>query len=126
MTNSFSGVLGFTNGISVMEGDSVTLNSGLTEMTDDDLILWRFGAENTSIAEINVMGDNMTVYDDVLDGRFRERLKLDNQTGSLTITNTTTEHAGDYVLLINNVSKCFPLTVYDELNIGYMCFVLIN
>ncbi len=126
MTNCFSGVLGFTNEISVLEGDSVTLNSGLTEMTDDDLILWRFGAENTSIAEINVMGDNMTVYDDVLDGRFRDRLKLDNQTGSLTITNTTTEHAGDYVLLINNVSKCFPLTVYGELNIGYMCFVLIN
>ncbi len=63
-----------TNGIqSVMEGDSVTLNSDLTEMLDDDLILWRFGPENTLIAEINVM----TVYDDVLDGRFRDRLKLD-------------------------------------------------
>ncbi len=126
MTNCFSGVLGFTNGISVMEGDSVTLNSGLTEMMDDDRIQWKFRRENTSIAEINKRGDSMTVYDDVLDGRFRDRLKLDNQTGSLSITNITAEHAGDYVLLISNVSKCFPLTVYGELNIGYMCFVLIN
>ncbi|XDV22894.1 hypothetical protein PO909_027664, partial [Leuciscus waleckii] len=71
-----------------MEGDSVSLNSGLTEMKDDDVIQWRFGDENTVIAEINVTAGRITVYDDVLDGRFRDRLKLDNQTGSLTITNT--------------------------------------
>ncbi len=52
--------------VSVMEGDSVTLNSGCTEIMDDDLILWRFGAENYLIAEINVMADSMTVYDDVI------------------------------------------------------------
>ncbi|XDV24111.1 hypothetical protein PO909_028374 [Leuciscus waleckii] len=85
-----------------MEGDSVTLNSDLTEI-DDDQILWRFGDENT---EISVMADRITVYDDVPDGRFRDRLKLDDQTGSLTITNTTTEHAGDYTLQIKDrVSK---------------------
>ncbi len=36
--------------VSVLEGDSVTLNSGRTEMMDYyyyDLILWRFGSENT-------------------------------------------------------------------------------
>ncbi len=123
VTNCFSGVLGVTNEISVMEGDSVTINSGLTGMKDYDQIQWRFGNENTSVAEINVTADSMTVYDDVLDGRFRDRLKLDNQTGSLTLTDTTTQHAGDYELQINNVRKCFLLTVYGELNIGSMCFV---
>ncbi|XP_058627679.1 T-cell surface antigen CD2-like isoform X2 [Onychostoma macrolepis] len=105
-----------TNGIqSVMEGDSVTLNSDLTEMLDDDLILWRFGPENTLIAEIDVMADSMTVYDDVLDGRFRDRLKLDSQTGSLTIINTRTEHTGRYKLDIKRVIKNFSLTVYGVL-----------
>ncbi|XDV11674.1 hypothetical protein PO909_000545, partial [Leuciscus waleckii] len=73
---------------SVIEGDSVSLNSPLTEMKDDDVIQWRFGDENTVIAEINKRADRITVYDDVLDGRFRDRLKLDKQTGSLTITDT--------------------------------------
>ncbi|XDV24016.1 hypothetical protein PO909_028322, partial [Leuciscus waleckii] len=98
-----------------MEGDSVTLNSDLTEMMDDDLILWRFGDENTLIAEINVLDDSITVYDDVPDGRFRDRLKLDDQTGSLTITNTTTEHTGDYKLQMRGVIKSFSLTVYARL-----------
>ncbi|XP_048050769.1 uncharacterized protein LOC125270828 [Megalobrama amblycephala] len=91
--------------VTVLEGDSVTLDSDLTEMKDVDVIQWRFGNENTLIAEINVTADRITVYDDVLDGRFRDRLKLDNQTGSLTITDITTEHAGDYILEINRVRK---------------------
>uniref|UniRef100_A0A8C1ML48 Ig-like domain-containing protein n=1 Tax=Cyprinus carpio TaxID=7962 RepID=A0A8C1ML48_CYPCA len=90
---------------------SVTLNSGLTEMMDDSVIEWRFGSENTLIAEINKRADSMTVYDDVLDGRFRDRLKLDNQTGSLTITDITMKHAGHYELQINGVIKTFNLTV---------------
>ncbi len=104
--------------VSVLEGDSVSLNSGFTEMMDDDLIRWRFGDENTVIAEINVMDGSMTVYDDVLDERFRDRLKLDHQTGSLIITNTRTEHTGLYKLQTNSVSKSFSLSVYGELNIS--------
>ncbi|CAM4661711.1 unnamed protein product [Leuciscus chuanchicus] len=104
--------------VSVKEGDSVSLNSPLTEMKDDDVIQWRFGYENPLIAEINKRADRITVYDDVLDGRFRDRLKLDNQTGSLTITNTTTEHEGGYELLIsskiNGGIKRFRLAVIDE------------
>ncbi|XP_052394079.1 uncharacterized protein LOC127942421 [Carassius gibelio] len=80
----------------VMGGDSVTLNSGLSEINGDDVIQWKFWIEKTLIAEINVTADRMTVFDDVLDGRFRDRLKLDNQTGSLTITNITTEDTGFY------------------------------
>ncbi len=103
--------------VSVLEGDSVTLESGITEIMDDDLIHWWFGAENTLIAEINVMAGSMTVYDDVLDGRFRDRLKLDDQTGSLTITNTTNQHTGLYkVELKDNLNNNFSLIIYGELN----------
>ncbi|XP_067266420.1 uncharacterized protein [Chanodichthys erythropterus] len=105
----------FVMSVTVKEGDSVTLNSNLTEMKDDDVIQWRFG--NTLIAEINVTADRFTVYDDVLDGRFRDRLKLDNQTGSLTITNTTTEHDGEYKRKINFRNAEFFLTVFDEISV---------
>ncbi|KAK7136594.1 hypothetical protein R3I93_016817 [Phoxinus phoxinus] len=96
--------------VSVMEGDSVSLNSGLTEMKDDDVILWRF--RNTLLAEINKRADRFTVYEDVLDGRFRDRLKLDNQTGSLTITDITMKHTGYYKLLTNSARKSFDLSVF--------------
>ncbi|XP_042604666.1 uncharacterized protein LOC122134475 [Cyprinus carpio] len=102
--------------ISMKEGDSLTLNSGLTEIKDDE-IQWKLVLEDILIAKIKKQTNNMTVYDDVLDGRFRNRLKLDNQTGSLTITNTTTQHAGAYELLINNVRKRFFLAVYDEISV---------
>uniref|UniRef100_A0A8C1TE83 Ig-like domain-containing protein n=1 Tax=Cyprinus carpio TaxID=7962 RepID=A0A8C1TE83_CYPCA len=89
-------------GESVMEGDSVTLNTELTEIHGEKEIMWKFGAEKTMIAEISgVYGICYTF--DVPDGRFRDRLKLDNQTGSLTITNITTEHAGLYEVEISGV-----------------------
>ncbi|XP_050958201.1 uncharacterized protein LOC127159413, partial [Labeo rohita] len=102
--------------ISTKEGDSVTLNSDLTEITDDE-IQWKFREENTLIAKINKWDERFTVYDDVLDGRFRDRLKLDKQTGSLTITNITTEHAGNYALQINSMGILFFLAVYDEISV---------
>ncbi|XP_051765459.1 uncharacterized protein LOC127520845 [Ctenopharyngodon idella] len=108
-----AGVFGL-NSVSVMEGDSVTLNTNLTERMDDDQIMWRFWTEDTLIAEINATADRISVYDDVLDGRFRDRLKLDKQTGSLTITNIRTEHGGIYVLQIHHKNILFILTVHDE------------
>ncbi|XDV24127.1 hypothetical protein PO909_028387 [Leuciscus waleckii] len=101
-----------------MEGDSVTLNSDLTEIHEDDEIVWKYGAENSLIAKISKAAGISSKSDDVPDGRFRDRLKLDDQTGSLTITNTTTEHAGDYQLDINGVkitSKTFSVSVYAHL-----------
>jgi len=110
-----SGVFG--DSVSVMEGDSVTLNTDLTEIPEEDDIQWKYGAENSLIAKIIKENRIFTTYDDVPDGRFRDRLKLDDQTGSLTITHTTTEHTGVYKLEIRGAkrsSKTFSVSVYGE------------
>ncbi|ROL50580.1 CD48 antigen [Anabarilius grahami] len=104
--------------VSVMEGDSVTLYTDLTEIHEDEEILWKHGAENTLIAEISRADQFFSTYDDVPDGRFRDGLKLDNQTGSLTITNIRSEHAGVYQLEKSGVKltkKRFSVSVNARL-----------
>uniref|UniRef100_A0A8C1SS38 Ig-like domain-containing protein n=1 Tax=Cyprinus carpio TaxID=7962 RepID=A0A8C1SS38_CYPCA len=103
--------------VSVMEGDSVTLNTDFTEIPEDDDILWKFGVKMSLIAQIRRYAGIFNTSD-VLDERFRDRLKLDNQTGSLTITDITTQHAGDYTLEISGAkrsSKIFNVYVYANL-----------
>ncbi|XP_048038468.1 SLAM family member 5-like isoform X2 [Megalobrama amblycephala] len=95
-----SGAEDAVKSVSVTEGDSVTLDAGLIETQRVDLILWTFGPDSTRIAQINKMIDMVSLYNNALDGRFRDRLKLDDQTGSLTITNIRAEHAGLYELQI--------------------------
>ncbi|ROL49300.1 hypothetical protein DPX16_4351 [Anabarilius grahami] len=105
----------FGDSVSVMEGDSVTLYTDLTEISEDEDILWKYGAETSLIAEISRAAGIFSIYDDVPDGRFRDRLKLDDQTGSLTITNITTEHAGVYQLEKSGsklTAKTFNVSVY--------------
>uniref|UniRef100_A0A8C1NST3 Immunoglobulin domain-containing protein n=1 Tax=Cyprinus carpio TaxID=7962 RepID=A0A8C1NST3_CYPCA len=104
----------FGESVSVMEGDSVTLNTDVTEIRQDDDILWKFGDEASLIAKIKKNNQIFSTYDGP-DGIFRDRLKLDNQTGSLTITNITTQHAGLYEAKIRGAkltSKTFSVTVY--------------
>ncbi|KAL0185477.1 hypothetical protein M9458_021174, partial [Cirrhinus mrigala] len=91
-----------------MEGESVTLHTD-REMRNNDLILWRFGPENTLIAEINVTDSSVTLNDHY-DGRFRGRMKVDHQTGCLTITDTRAQHAGRYQLQTNRMKKFIVLT----------------
>ncbi len=101
--------------VSVMEGDYVSLNSDLTQILNEE-INWTFGAEKSIIAKIKRKKHIFSTYDGP-DGRFRDRLKLDNQTGSLTITNTRTEHTGVYQLQIFSAkrsSKTFNVSVYGE------------
>ncbi|XP_059399365.1 SLAM family member 9-like [Carassius carassius] len=105
--------------VSVMEGDSVTLNTVVTEIHEDDDILWHFRDKKSLIAKINRQTKISSIYD-VSDERFRDRLKLDDQTGSLTITNISTEHTGLYELLIDGVkltSKIFSVSVYAHLSV---------
>ncbi|XP_077081478.1 CD48 antigen-like [Siphateles boraxobius] len=108
----------FGDSVSVMEGESVTLNTDVTEIHEVDDILWKYGAEKSLIAKINKKKQIFSTSDDVPDVRFRDRLKLDDQTGSLTITNTTTEHTGVYQLEISGVkksSKTLNVSVYARL-----------
>ncbi len=98
------------------QGDYVTLHTGVTEIREDDDILWIFGAEKSQIAKMKKRKQIFNTYDGP-DERFRDRLKLDNQTGSLTITNITTEHDGVYELEIagaKKTSKTFSVSVYGE------------
>uniref|UniRef100_A0A8C2HF73 Ig-like domain-containing protein n=1 Tax=Cyprinus carpio TaxID=7962 RepID=A0A8C2HF73_CYPCA len=111
-----------TNGVkslSVMEGDTLILESNVTEIQTCDEIEWTFG--NIRIARIKrVSGIFSTSYEDDL--RFIDaRLQLDNQTGSLTITNTRSVHTGVYELtiMVRNVQsiKSYSVTVYALLPI---------
>ncbi len=113
-SKSVSGVSGVhreVKSVSVMEGDSVSLNTDV-EVQRDDHILWMFGAQKTRIAEIHIQ----QTYDSI--GVFRDRLQMDSQTGSLTIRNIRTEHSGLYKLqIISNRGtsyKRFNVTVYGK------------
>ncbi|XP_048038395.1 uncharacterized protein LOC125263453 isoform X2 [Megalobrama amblycephala] len=106
--------------ISVTEGESVTLDPDTEINKDDHILLW-FGDENmlTAIAEKHRETQEMLTYEYAADGRFREKLKLDMNTGSLTITNIRTDHAGRYKLEIRGSGggvseKTFIVTVKDK------------
>ncbi|KAI7791028.1 uncharacterized protein LOC130549068 [Triplophysa rosa] len=100
---------------SVTEGHSVTLHTGVVKQRDD-LIVWYYGPENTVVARINGKASSTMFSQDEM---FRDRLKLNHQTGDLTITHITSHHSGLYTLRIssnNKVSyKTFNLTVNGPL-----------
>ncbi len=101
--------------VSVKEGDSVTLKIIVTETQTGDKIKWKFGTNRILIATIK--GNTSNIFDGP-DGRFRNRLKLDHQTGSLIITDTRTTDSGLYEAEISRSSSedkhRFNLTVYGE------------
>ncbi|XP_026121111.1 SLAM family member 9-like [Carassius auratus] len=100
--------------VSVTEGDSVTLNPDLSVKQSDNLIMWNFNRH--LIAKITTNHTSIINY--VPDGRFRDRLKLDSQTRSLTISDITTQHAGVYQVTISSKIKSvyrFNVNVYARL-----------
>ncbi|XP_050951431.1 junctional adhesion molecule C-like [Labeo rohita] len=115
LEHGLSGV--YTDKVSVLavEGDSVTLHTGVETKNQEDII-WYFSG--VRIAQIS--GDLSYICTDVQcnEGteRFRDRLNLDNQTGSLTITNITNTDSGEYKLKIISSSdseKNFSISVTD-------------
>ncbi|XP_056304471.1 uncharacterized protein LOC130216603 [Danio aesculapii] len=99
--------------VSVMEEDSVTLHTGVIKQ-QHEYIKWYFN--DIRIAQLN--GDVSDMCTDVQCNngteRFRDRLKLDNQTGSLTIINIRNTDAGDYELVSDNEEMIFNVTVHDD------------
>ncbi|XP_016314650.1 uncharacterized protein LOC107667491 [Sinocyclocheilus anshuiensis] len=119
---SLTGVFGVdeVKSVSVMEGDSVTLNIDGTDIQMNDMVEWRFGPEDILIAKISKQNNMSIFHNDSADGRFRDRLKLDHQTGSLSITNTRTTDSGVYKVTSNSTEtplNTFNLTVYAHLPI---------
>ncbi|XP_073718467.1 uncharacterized protein [Misgurnus anguillicaudatus] len=116
----WSGVFGDeVKSVSVMEGDSLTLHTHHTEILSLDVIVWRFGPQGIRIAEVNKAANTILKSADVLDGIFRDKLQVNNQTGDLTITNITTQHTGLYQITIKGKQKPksyrFNVTVYARL-----------
>uniref|UniRef100_A0A8C2JKE6 Immunoglobulin domain-containing protein n=1 Tax=Cyprinus carpio TaxID=7962 RepID=A0A8C2JKE6_CYPCA len=105
--------------VSVLEGDSVTLKTGLTDIQRDAVIQWRFEHQKSPVAEINRTAGIFNTYDGA-DGRFRDRLQLDHQTGSLIIMNMRNTHSGLYEADIirtsskHTIHKTFNVTVSDS------------
>ncbi|XP_073793336.1 uncharacterized protein [Danio rerio] len=116
---SLAGVCGVeVKSVFITEGDSVTLESALAEIQSGDLIMWRFGAKKEILLATYSRKDNKaeTVYGS--DGRFRDRLQLDSQTGSLTITNSRISDSGLYTVTSINSDiplNTFNITVYARL-----------
>ncbi|KAL0161089.1 hypothetical protein M9458_044814, partial [Cirrhinus mrigala] len=99
--------------VSVTEGESVTLQTDVTELRGKELIVWRFGEEGKLIAKHDIEAKSPPSYD--TDGRVIDRLKLDHQTGSLIITNSRTADSGLYKVKISSnkqtLYKRFTVTV---------------
>ncbi len=97
------------------EGENVTLDTGVSELQRDEQILWSFGSEDTVIAKRD--GDTNQVSNDADDGRFGDRLQMDDQTGSLTITNTKSTDSGVYHLQISSRNK----VLYKKFRVTELC-----
>ncbi|XP_067271547.1 uncharacterized protein [Pseudorasbora parva] len=107
--------------LSVMEGESVTLNTDI-KVTKEDKIIWYYNS--IRIAQINRVQSKVCTDVQCNEGteRFRGRLKLDLQTGSLTITHTTTEASGEYKLKIihrdnSDNEKTWSVSVHDKVSV---------
>ncbi|KAI7789624.1 hypothetical protein IRJ41_011837 [Triplophysa rosa] len=104
------------------EGHSVTLHTGLTELQTDHQILWMFNGESKIIAKID-RETNETSIPGNNDERFRDRLKLNDTTGDLIITNIKTSDSGDYKMEIRGGEtkhKTFIVSVIGEENMSVM------
>ncbi|XP_026105558.1 uncharacterized protein LOC113077365 [Carassius auratus] len=109
---------------SVKEGESVTLDPGEIRKSNNSV---KWSLNDILIAEI--IGDQSKICrDDQCDERFRDRLKLDHQTGSLTITDTRTTDSGLYKLQIHSsrfsITRSFRVTVTGSSDTGIRVIIL--
>jgi len=101
--------------VSVMEGDSVTLHTDVIYKHRHRYRLLWIGPENTRIVRAYWFHDeetyNIMYYGDQI---FRDRLQIDNRTGSLTIRNMRTTDSGLYQMQSLFLEESFNVTVYGE------------
>ncbi|XP_067219137.1 CD48 antigen-like [Chanodichthys erythropterus] len=99
---------------SVTEGESVSLNSSFTQIHTQEEIQWKFG--KILIAKLNKNKESK-FYDESAEGR----LKLDHQTGSLTIINSRTTDSGLYTVFTSrDTINTINLTVYARLPVPFI------
>ncbi|XP_052445051.1 uncharacterized protein LOC127986827 isoform X2 [Carassius gibelio] len=113
LVNCVFGVEADEVSVSVMVGDSVTLHTDVTGGPKGSDIIWKFGDE--IIARMNAADATPSTVDGP-GATFKDRLKLDRETGSLTITDIRTEHIGNYSVDIRGINatlKKFQVTVHD-------------
>uniref|UniRef100_A0A3B4CUC4 Ig-like domain-containing protein n=1 Tax=Pygocentrus nattereri TaxID=42514 RepID=A0A3B4CUC4_PYGNA len=109
-----------------LEGNTVTIHTGLTGVQSDAHILWLYGPENADIKIVNsdsFEGKIITNYDSE---RFRDRLQLNRTSGSLTIRNISREDSGVYKLQINTKIRSkwsYKMDVYGEQIQDYYFFI---
>ncbi|XP_077082220.1 uncharacterized protein LOC143735831 isoform X2 [Siphateles boraxobius] len=104
--------------VTVLEGDSVTLHTDVGDIPRfyKGHIEWRFKAEDNRLVRVIWLDSagEMIYYGDQI---FRDRLQMDNQTGSLTIRNIRTTDSGLYQVRSRVSSESFNVTVYARLPI---------
>ncbi|KAL6466546.1 hypothetical protein MHYP_G00243500 [Metynnis hypsauchen] len=95
-----------------LEGNTGTIHTGLTGVQSDAHILWFYRSENVDIKIVNsqiIRGEIITDYDSE---RFRDRLQLNRNSGSLTIRNINREDSGVYKLqIITGTSSVWSFSV---------------
>ncbi|KAI7791122.1 hypothetical protein IRJ41_009871 [Triplophysa rosa] len=91
--------------VSVMEGNSVTLDNNFANIHMLYKIQWTFVSHHSIIVEFYTDNGEILIYADVHDGMLRGRLQVEDQTGSLTITNITTQHSGLYVMITTSSAR---------------------
>ncbi|XP_068072520.1 SLAM family member 5 [Danio rerio] len=122
---SLAGVFGVeVKPVLVTEGDSVSLHISVTEEERNNEIEWRFGNGYTLIAKLFTKNNTSKFFDTAADGRFKGRLKLDHQTGSLTITNSRSTDSGLYNVISEHGNPLFTFncTVYGRLPVPDVLF----
>ncbi|XP_048037425.1 CD48 antigen-like [Megalobrama amblycephala] len=107
--------------VSVTAGESVTLHTDVPVIHPHDIryIQWSFDPKNTLIdIHFDEGTPKIRYYHDEI---FRDRLQIDNQTGSLIIRNIRTTDSGLYDLqiirLVKSLAVLFNITVYARLPI---------
>ncbi|KAI2649473.1 Lymphocyte function-associated antigen 3 [Labeo rohita] len=100
----------------VMKGNIVTLQTGATHLQNDAEVMWLFesGDQMTRIAQL-YKGTVFTHYE----LKLFNRLKLDRETGSLTIWNISTSETGLYEVTISGfiLVRKFKVDVYEPVSV---------